>query len=115
MTGILLYTDGTHALTEVFDYKDFQDAVGGFFEIVRPVGLTHQYVMLVNEMGLLDDLDMNPVASWLYGYQIHGNPIVGRVLILADGYRDGEPDLVGLEGADIANLEKLLTELERKI
>ena len=58
--------------------------------------LTPGLVMVVNEEGLILDLPLNPYASILYGTQLHGHPIVGNVAILQQGYRDDEPDIVGL-------------------
>lgn len=52
--------------------------------------------MVVNEEGLIERLPFNAFASVLYGTQHHGHRIVGNVAILKQGYRDGEPDIVGL-------------------
>lgn len=38
-------------------------------------------VMLVDEEGLLKDKKMNLAASYFYGMEEHGNPIVGDVII----------------------------------
>ena len=52
--------------------------------------------MMVNEDGLLLNLPLSPLGSLLYGTPQHGQPIVGNVIFLKDGYHDGEPDVVGM-------------------
>ena len=69
-----------------------QEQIGGWIEVVHPVGLERPYVMIVDEEGLIkDDPKINPIASVLYGFLEHGQPIAGTVLILReepgwDGY-----------------------------
>ena len=71
---------------------DLQDAVDGFIEIVRPFGRSGGHlVMVVNDEGLLRDLPVNPVGSLIYG-----DTIAGTIVIMKEGFRDGEPDLIGL-------------------
>lgn len=76
-------------------YDVIKEAVGGWYEHVHPVGLDHPYSMMVNEEGLLG-LPMNRLGSELYGTPRHGQPIVGDVVFLKDGYDGGEPDVVGM-------------------
>ena len=72
--------------------RDLQDAVDGFIEIVRPFGISCDHlVMVVNDEGLIRDLPANPVGSLIYG-----DTIAGTVVIMKEGIRDGEPDLIGL-------------------
>lgn len=77
-------------------YDIIKEAVGGWYEHVHPVGLDHPYSMMVNEEGLLLGLPMNRLGSELYGTPRHGQPIVGDVVFLKDGYDGGEPDVVGM-------------------
>lgn len=77
-------------------YDVIKEAVGGWYEHVHPVGLDHPYSMMVNEEGLLLGLPMNRLGSELYGTPRHGQPIVGDVVFLKDGYDGGEPDVVGM-------------------
>ena len=77
-------------------HESIEEAVGGWFEIVRPVGIKHPFVMLVNEDGLRLELDVNALGSFLYGTLVHGHPIVGNIVIMKQGFVDGEPDIVGL-------------------
>ena len=51
-------------------------------------------------------LPVNPLGSYLYGTQTHGQPIVGDVIFLKEGYCDGECDVVGMtadEAQDLGN------------
>ena len=78
---------------------DLQDAVDGYIEIVRPFGNSGGHlVMVVNDEGLIRDLPVNPIGSLIYG-----DLIVGAIVIMKEGIRDGEPDLIGLtsEEADL--------------
>lgn len=77
-------------------YDVIQKAVGGWYEHVHPVGLDRPYSMMVNEEGLLLGLPVNQLGSKLYGTPLHGQPIVGDVVFLKDGYDGGEPDVVGM-------------------
>ncbi len=52
--------------------------------------------MMVNEEGLLQGLPLNLIGSILYGTPQHGQPIVGNVIFLKEGYHGGEPDVVGM-------------------
>ena len=94
------------------------ESVGGYIEIVHPVGLKGDYIMIVNEEGLLEELDQNIVGSALYGTQFHGQPIVGNIVLMKQGWYEGEPDVVGLTDAEAEELramcEMLLSPLKEK-
>jgi len=77
-------------------YDVIKEAVGGWYEHVHPMDLDRPYSMMVNEEGLLLGLPMNRLGSELYGTPKHGQPIVGDVVFLKDGYHGGEPDTVGM-------------------
>lgn len=77
-------------------YDVIKEAVGGWYEHVHPMGLERPYSMMVNEEGLLLGLPMNRLGSELYGTPKHGQPIVGDIVFLKDGYDGGEPDVVGM-------------------
>ena len=71
---------------------DLQDAVDGFIEIVRPFGYNSGHlVMVVNDEGLIRGMAGNPIGSLLYG-----DTIAGPIVIMKEGIRDDEPDLIGL-------------------
>lgn len=66
------------------------------YEIVRvQCGLLPpSVILLVDESGLYKEpLRLNKFASVFYG-----GPIFGDVLLADEGYRNGEPDIVGLDG-----------------
>ena len=63
--------------------------MAGGTERVHPMGLDRPYSMMVNEEGLLLGLPMNRLGSELYGTPKHGQPIVGDVVFLKDGYHGG--------------------------
>ena len=96
--------------TKDFDpLEDINDVIhdaleGSFYEIVRCRSLPHKFLMLVDDCGLLKDLDYNDVASELYGVRIHGCPIVGPAIFMREDMVDGEPDIVGLTEEDTAEL-----------
>ena len=77
-------------------YDVIKEAVGGWYEHVHPMGLDRPYSIMVNEEGLLLGLPMNRLGSELYGTPRHGQPIVGDIVFLKDGYDGGEPDVVGM-------------------
>ena len=110
MKGIVIDTQNRMAVRDFREplHRSLGDAVGGWFEVVHPKGLPEPYVMIVNEEGLLQQLPVNLTGSTLYGTAEHGNPIVGRIVIMKEGYRNGEPDIVGLDKADIVALKALL-------
>ena len=70
-----------------------QQAVRGHIEIVYPKGLERPYLMVVNDEGRLRNMEINPVASYLYGTQDHGEPIVGPAMILKQIMTDDGPDI----------------------
>lgn len=86
-------------------YQSIGEAVGGWIEVVHPVQLGRPYCMVVNEEGLLRNLPMNVLGSFLYGTDTHGSPIVGDIVLLREGINsDGEYDLLGLTEQDIKHL-----------
>ena len=76
----------------VGDWKDVTELLDGWMEIVRPMyELPRPYVLVVDEEGVLKGLPINPLASMCYG-----SGICGPAVIMAEGWVDGEPDLIGL-------------------
>lgn len=99
MKGLVITTEGVMRMKDFGEplYQTVGEVVGGYIEIVHPYGLEDPLVMIVNEEGLLKGLSVNPIASYLYRTQEHGHPIVGNAVIMQEGMRDGEPDIIGLE------------------
>lgn len=101
MKGIKITTDNIISTVDIQEngsplYDLMRKAVGGHFENVYPCRLKRGFVMIVNEEGLLHDLPINTVGSYLYATDIHGQPIVGDVIILKLGHYQGEPDVIGM-------------------
>ena len=97
--AVLIKTDMTIQAVELTEptYRSLSDAVGGYFETVRPAGLKPPYLMVVNENGLLDQLPKNEIGCYLYQTRIHGYPIVGDIVIMQEGIVEGgEHDLIVL-------------------
>jgi len=100
--------------------KGMQAHVGGIIEIVRPYGLNElnvpgkeSLIMIVNEEGRCIGLPLNKTGSHLYNDNpyVGFEPIAGDILIMTEGFVDGEPDIVGLE-EDQAH--DLIIEFEKK-
>lgn len=110
MKGLVINTFNHFSVQEYGEplYRTVGETVGGYIQIVHPKGLSSPYCMIVNEEGLIKELPVNLVGSILYGSHIHGSPIVGNIVIMKDGVRNGERDIVGLDTADVAKLVLML-------
>ena len=78
MKAKLLKTDGDVKEIQPQNGADFaldelQQHVGGYIEIVR---ISKDMIMVVNEEGLLEQLEPNLFASAIVGYMIVGNVVV---------------------------------------
>lgn len=113
MKGVVVTTDLEIRIEEFSDplYKTVGSAVGGYIEHVKPARLRHPYCMIVNEEGRLLDLPLNYVGSYFYGTDQHGEPIVGNIVIMKDGYRNGEPDIVGLDDSEVERVKYTISTL----
>lgn len=81
--------------------------VNDHIEVVRPINLKRPYVMICAESGLLKEMPINYVASYLYGAHHHGHYIVGDVIIM----REDGTDLVGLEDLELLRLQAQMSAL----
>ena len=110
--GIVIETSGRMYVSEYGEplCKTVGRTVGGYIEIVRPYRLPRPYCMLINEDGKITDLPINEVGSSLYGYESHGDPIVGDIVLMKEGLYNGEPDIIGLTETDIRYLRDWLME-----
>lgn len=54
-------------------------------------------VMVVDEEGIIAGKQINIVGSLFYGTQVHGNPIVGDMLIMGEEMTFDGPEFAGLE------------------
>ena len=113
MTGIVITTDDQLRVQDFYLplHESAGEVVGGYIEHVNPKLLRRPYCLLVNEAGLLLGLEVNALASYMYGAHIHGHPIVGNVVLMKNGRRNGEPDIVGLLAAEAADIVRELEPL----
>ena len=81
--------------------------VNDHIEVVRPINLKRPYVMICAESGLLKEMPLNLIASYLYSMQHHGNPIVGDVIIM----RENSTELVGLEDLELLRIQSQMSAL----
>lgn len=103
MKVIFCAPDHQPEIKEIDSNDDIRDLIGGWLELVRPRYLPPQFLMLVDEEGLLKELPYNALGSVLYGLGAP-SPIVGPIVIAAEGLVDGVPDVVGLSDGDAADL-----------
>lgn len=61
----------------------------------------------MDESGVIKEKKVNAVATYLYGVGRFVPPVVGDVLVMAVGYRNGERDLVGLSSEDIVRVKHI--------
>lgn len=123
MKAIKITTNDVISVVEVPEptWRGMGQLVGGYFEHVRPYGFMNLDVpekeklcMIVNEEGRLIGLDINRAGSHFYNDLPYLNtdwePIVGDILIMAEGFVDGEPDIVGLDDGQIEIVKAALME-----
>lgn len=106
MKGIVITPENVISVQNFGDplYKTVGAAVGGGIEIVHPRLLEQPFCMIVDDEGLLKEYPLNVVGSFLYETLSHGCPIVGTVVFMKEGIRDGEPDIIGLSDEDVQYL-----------
>lgn len=95
MLGLVITTDYTMYKKEFGEpmHETVGKVLGGYVEHVLPIYMPHPFCLLVDEEGKLKGKSINPVASaWYSKYA----PLVGTVVVMKDGYVDGERDIVGL-------------------
>lgn len=114
MKGLVITTENKMQVRE-FDepaYETIGKAVGGWIEVVHPKGLPGPFCMVVNEEGLLHGLPLNLFGCILYDTVRHGNPIVGDIVILKEGFTTpGERDFIGLDEDDVKFLGAMAVSL----
>ena len=94
---------------ENHDHKWYADQIGcEWIEVVHPIG--YDCVLVIDEEGRRKPNRINPIASFLYGIERHGEPIVGTCLLMKEGIVNGEPDLVGLTDEKATNIKSILGE-----
>ena len=106
MKGVVVTTD-----LEV-RVEDFEEPL---YKTVGAMRLKEPFCMIVNEEGRLHKLPINLVGSFFYGTDFHNEPIVGNIVIMKDGYRNGEPDIVGLDDTEIERVQNSISTLLSKM
>ena len=119
MKTLKITTDNKISVVDVnfSDFKAIQQAIGGYFEIVKTQKLRDYFkasvVMIVDEEGVIKDLPVNTIGCYFYNTSKHGCPIAGDMIL---GLLVG-PDITGLGDRDAEQwMEKMLKdfpELER--
>lgn len=71
--------------------------------------------MLADEEGILKNLPMNMIGSYLYESDIHGTPIVGDILFAAEHLTDDGIDLCGIQEPACRKLVEQLNVLKNKL
>lgn len=118
MKLIKITTDNVITMTDVTEngeplYETVRKDIGGFMENVYPKGLPQGFVMIVDDEGRCKGKPINPIGSYLYQTHLHGEPIVGDVVILKLGYYQDEPDIVGIPDSEAIQLIGKFLEIER--
>jgi hypothetical protein len=70
-------------------------------EIVRPRRLPEGIIIVCDEEGLLKPNELNPVGSWFYESDKHGEPIVGNIMILKEEMGDEGPEFAGMTDDEV--------------
>lgn len=112
--AVVIPIDGKMNMIDVPDDIDWRwmgDQIGSdWIEIVRPVRLEDGYVMIVDEEGKLKSNFINLRASWLYGSDEHGDPIVGEAMILKEIYGDEGPECAGMDLEEAEKIAEMLAD-----
>lgn len=65
-------------------------------------GLKGKFCLICDDEGLLkEDPQMNPIASLLYGMDVHNGVLCGKVLVACNEYTDDGIDSVGMTENDV--------------
>lgn len=102
MKYLLITTNNETKELDLENIEDIQAVLDGYFEMVYPQGL-QKYCLFVDDEGLLKNKPINIVASYWYGYEIHGQPIVGDVLVSKTNYQG---ETLSLSNNDILKLNQ---------
>lgn len=88
---MLIPVSGEPRMVEVTGgYESMGETIG--CEYLERVRVAPDWAMVVDEMGGYTDKPVNAIASDLYGAAIHGEVVVGDVLLAREGWVDDGPD-----------------------
>lgn len=120
MKTIKITTDNVISVVTVPEptWKGLGDLVGEYMEVVRPYGFMNldapekeKLCMIVNEEGRIIGLELNDVGTFLYNdtpTPLPCEPVVGDILVMMEGFVDGEPDVIGLDDEQIEIIKAAL-------
>lgn len=98
-----------------YKYQRMKKGIGelcGFIDIkdiYEELGLDDYCLVFDDEFLLNGRPILNPIASYLFGYQEYGQPLCGNVLVMKNFINDeGEIDTVGLEDEDINRITSFI-------
>lgn len=109
--GILMKANGEITVEEVHEplYVSVGEMVGGHIEHIKLNPRDYGDLCLICDVEFLlkeDRPDLNVLATMFYG----AVPILGDVVLMKDGYREGEPDIVGFGNEQAEQLARMLRE-----
>lgn len=99
MRGVVITTENKVYPAEFKGFMGVAEAMGwSLSEHVLPWGLRQPFCLLIDEEGRVreDTPEINWIASFWYGANVHGEPILGDVVIMKDAITSQGPDIVGL-------------------
>lgn len=108
MKAIKITTDNEISVVDIQEptLEGMQEHVGGYIQTARGYTLNdldvpgkHNLLMIVNEDGFNMDLDYNDVAT-----DLADDFILGDVLIMQEGFVNGDPDIVGLSDEQVKDI-----------
>lgn len=82
----------------------FQRLCGGPIQTVPARLGDRELILAVDEEGKLKDEEVNIIGTFLTMKSLPGDRIVGAAVLCQEGVRNGEPDLVGFDPEDAADL-----------
>lgn len=107
-TFLLLKANGKHSRVNI-PYPEFCENAYKLVdcESFELVSIREKFYFVVDELGKVREnpKPVNPKASLFYPGSLHGDMIVGDVLIGKHGYVDGEADIVGLSEDELKYFE----------
>jgi len=117
MKTVLIKTDGTIQPVPVGTMRGYEE----FRRITAQEWAEFVYshekgiIVVCDECGLLKGLELNVMASYLYGTHMHGNPIVGNVILMQPVMTSDGPDFAFFDDEEIPALVERLKGIASKI
>ena len=117
MKTIRIDTNNQIAVLDIPSVSSLSDGglLGDSPEHVLPRRLPRPYSMFVDECGLINDLPVNPISSYLYETDKHSSPIVGDIYLFKDGWGPDGFDSLGLSEEDISTLLPWLQDMAGRV